>query len=60
MEKKHTLTPYDNVTSALRELNEIMEATLGIHCYIITQSLYVQGILRDTMKQLKDTEQTKN
>ena len=55
--KKNTLSAYENVSSALLEVNEIMEATLSTHCFIFTQFLHVQGILRTAMMQLQDTEQ---
>ena len=59
MEKKAPpLSAYDNVSSAHRELNELMEETLSTHCHIFTQFLFIQGILRSAMEQLKDSEQT--
>ena len=61
MEKKApSLSAYDNVSSAHRELNELMEETLSTHCHIFTQFLFVQSILRSVMVQLKDAEQTQN
>ena len=57
MESKHTLTPYDNVRSAQRELVELMETTLSAHCHILIQFLFVQDILRTAIEQLEETKQ---